>query len=166
MVNSSNPAKDRVTIRSRYSIHEASRKSNHRRSTLPSATFTDEIFRHLHSGRRAHQQERLPPIYLLVEASSKNNFTRADLRSDAEIRVAAGVTLFLHAPPPVGASAVDKPIHPLHALRCRQKSPSFSVFLFGHCYFVFLSPEYPLFLCFLELYDIFRTLGVLSVASY
>ena len=31
----------------------------------------------LHSGRRAHQQERLPPIYLPVEASSENNITRA-----------------------------------------------------------------------------------------
>ena len=39
----------------------------------------------LHSGRRAHQQERLPPIYLLVEASSENNFTRVDLMSGAEI---------------------------------------------------------------------------------
>ena len=29
-----------------------------------------------------------------------------------------------------------------------------------------MSPESPLFLCFLELYNIFRTLGVISVDSY
>ena len=81
-------------------------------------------------------------------------------------RMAARVTLFLHAPPPAGASAANKPIHPLHAPRRCQKSPSFSVFLSDHCYCVFLSPESPLFLCFLELYDIFRTLGVVSIDSY
>ena len=43
----------------------------------------------LHSGRRAHQQERLPPIYLLVEASSENNLTRTDLRSGFEIQASA-----------------------------------------------------------------------------
>ena len=31
----------------------------------------------LHSGRRAHQQECLPPIYLPVEASPENSITRA-----------------------------------------------------------------------------------------
>ena len=44
MVNSGNPSKDRVTIRSYYSVHEASRKPNHRQRTLPPATFTSEIF--------------------------------------------------------------------------------------------------------------------------
>ena len=44
MVNSSNPSKDRVTLRSCYSLHEASQKPNHRRNTLPPATFTNEIF--------------------------------------------------------------------------------------------------------------------------
>ena len=34
----------------------------------------------LHSGRRAHQQERLPPIYLPVEASSENSITHAHTR--------------------------------------------------------------------------------------
>ena len=80
--------------------------------------------------------------------------------------VTARVTLFLHTPPPTGASTADKPFHPLHAPRRRRKSASFSVFLSGHCYCVFLSPESPLFLCFMELYDIFRTLGVVSVDSY
>ena len=80
--------------------------------------------------------------------------------------VVAHVTLFLHAPPPAGASAANKPIQLLHAPRCHQKSPSFSVFLSSHCYCVFLSLESPLFLCFLELYDIFRTLGVVSIDSY
>ena len=129
--------------------------------------------RWLHFGRRAHQQECLPSIYLPVEASPENNFTT---RSHAPIsgpalkftrrRVAARVTLFLHTPPPTGASAADKPIHPLHAPRRSRKISSFSVFLSGNCYCVFLSLESPLFLCFLELYDIFRTLGVVSVDSY
>ena len=92
--------------------------------------------------------------------------TRIDLRSSVEIHVAVLVTLFLHAPPPEGAPAADKPILPLHAPHRRRKSPSFSIFLSSHCYCVFLSPESPLFLCFLELYDIFRTLGVVSVDFY
>ena len=120
----------------------------------------------LHSGRRAHQQERLPLIYLPVEASPKNSITRAQTRRSPVRGVAACATLFLHAPPSAGAFAANKPIHPLHAPRHRRKSPSFSVFLSGHCYCVFLSPESPLFLCFLELYNIFRTLGVVSVDSY
>ena len=161
MVNSGNPSKDRVTIRSYHSLREASRKPNHRRRILPPETFTGD----LHSGRRAHQQERLPPIYLPMEASSENSITRAHTRRSSVRRVTACVTLFLHAPPPAGVSAADKPIHPLHAPRRRRKSPSFSVFLSDHCYCVFLLPESPLFLCFLELYDIF-TLGVVSVDSY
>ena len=39
------PFKDRVTLWSCYSFHETSQKPNHRRNTLPPATFTDEIFR-------------------------------------------------------------------------------------------------------------------------
>ena len=122
------------------------------------------------SDRRAHQQERLPPIYLMVKSLSENSITRAHTHPHNPIsgpalefmcrRVTARVELFLHAPPPVGASATDKPFHPLHAPRRHRKSPSFSVFLSSHCYWVHLSPESPLFLCFLELYDIFRTLGV------
>ena len=45
MVNSGNPSKDRVTLRSCYSLHEASQKPNHRLNTLLPATFTGEIFR-------------------------------------------------------------------------------------------------------------------------
>ena len=157
MVNSGNPSKDRVTIRSYYSLHEASRKPNHRRRTLPPA-------------RRAHQQERLHPIYLPMKSSSENSITHAHTRPYPPIsgparelthrRVTARVELFLLAPPPAGVSAADKPFHPLHAPRRRRKRSSFSVFLSGNCYWVHMSPESPLFLCFLELYDIFRTLGV------
>ena len=75
-------------------------------------------------------------------------------------------TLFGHEPPPSGLSATDNPIHPLQKPRCCQKSSSFSLFLSGHCFCIFLSPESPLFLCFLKLYDIFRTLGVVSIDSY
>ena len=128
------------------------------------ARFSDDF----HSCQRAHQQELLPPIYLPMEASPKNTFplTRADLRSDAEIHALARETLFVQAPPPTSASVADKPIHPLHEPRRRQKSPSFSLFLSGHCFCVFLSPKFPLFLCFLKLDDIFRTLGVVSIDSY
>ena len=122
----------------------------------------------LHSGRRAHQQKRLPPIYLPVEALPENSITSTHTHRSSVRRVnaPARVTLFLHVPPPAGASATDKPIHPFHVPRRCRKSLSFSVFLSGHCYYVLMSPESPLFLCFLELYDIFRTLGVVSVDSY
>ena len=63
-------------------------------------------------------------------------------------RVAARVTLFLHVPPPTSASAANKPIHPLHAPHRRWKNPSFSVFLSGHCYGVFLSPNLHYFCVF------------------
>ena len=162
MVNFDNPSKDRVTIRLYYSPYGSQTivGVSCRRQLSP-ARFSND----LHSGRRAHKQEHLPPIYLPMEASPKNRITRAQtLRS--LVHAPARVTLFLNAPPPTGASAADKPIHPLHAPRRRRKSPSFSVFLFGHCYCVFLSLESPLFLCFLELYDIFRILGVVSVDSY
>ena len=55
----------------------------------------------LHSGRRAHQQERLPLIYLPMEASSENNLTRTDLRSGSKIQAPAHGnacnTVFTHA---------------------------------------------------------------------
>ena len=63
-------------------------------------------------------------------------------------RLVARETLFGHAPPPTGVSTADKPIHPLHAPRHRRKSPSFSLFLSGQCFCIFMSPESPLFLCF------------------
>ena len=40
---------------------------------------------------------------------------RRKITSHAPISSPARVTLFLHAPPPAGASVADKPIHPLHA---------------------------------------------------
>ena len=126
------------------------------RRQLSPARFSGDLL----SGRRAHKQERLPPIYLPVKSSPENSITRAHTLRSPIRHETARVALFLHAPPPAGASSADKPFHPLHTPRRRRKSPSFSVFLSGHCYCVHLSPESPLFLCFLELYDIFRTLGV------
>ena len=43
------------------------------RRQLSSARFFDDLL----SCRRAHQQERLPPIYLPVKSSSENSITRA-----------------------------------------------------------------------------------------
>ena len=110
------------------------------RRPLSPARFSGDLF----SGRRAHQQEHLPPIYLPVKSSSENSIARAHTRSYPLIscparelmrrRVTARVELFLHASPPTGASVADKPFHLLHAPRRRRKSPSFSVFLSGHCY--------------------------------
>ena len=92
---------------------------------------------------------------------------RRKITSHALTRADSWRCMFLHVPPPLGVSAADKPIHPLHAPRHCQKSPYFSFFfLSNHCYCVFLSPESPLFLCFLELYDFFRILGAVSVDSY
>ena len=166
MVNSDNPSNDRVTLWWCYSLHEASQKPNHRRNTLPLATF----FGDLHSDQRAHQQENLPPIYLPVEALSENTFRHTPISSPVmkfTYRcVAANEKLFRHALPPEVASAIVDPIHLLHAPHHRRKSPPFSVFLSGHCFCVFLSPKSPLFLCFLKLYNIFRTLEVVSVDSY
>ena len=168
MVNSGNPSKDCVTIQLCYSLHEASQKP---KSTITMAS--GEISGDLYSDRRAHQQERLPPIYIPVETSPEKKLytgSHALIYSPAQKfthqRMAVRVPLFLHAPPPEGAPTADKPIHPLQAPCHRRKSLSFSVFLFGHCYCIFLSLESPLFLCFLELYDIFRTLGVVSVDFY
>ena len=55
-----------------------------RRQLLP-ARFSGN----LHSGRRAHQQKHLPPIYLPMEASPENNLTRTDLQSGSEIHAPA-----------------------------------------------------------------------------
>ena len=52
-------------------------------------------------------------------------------------RVAARETLFGHTPPLVGAFATNKPIHLLHVPRRRRKNTSFSLFLSGHCFYVF-----------------------------
>ena len=95
--------------------------------------------------------------------------TRANLRSDVEIHAptrGVRVTLFSHTPSSAGASVADKPIHPLHVPRRSRKNPSFLLFRFGHCYCVFCCLNLHCSLCFLELYDIFRTLGVVSVDSY
>ena len=164
MVNSGNPSKDRVTLRSCYNLHEASQKPNRRRQLFP-ARFSDD----LHSGRRAHQQERLPPIYLPVEASSENTFPHTDLRSDAEIHesVRGGTCDTVLTRASSSRCVYRRQAHPsTSCARRRRRSPSFSLFLSDHCFCVFLSPESPLFLCFLKLYDIFRTLGVVFVDSY
>ena len=60
----------------------------HRRQTIIGTPSRQQLLPerfsgNLHSSRRAHQQERLPPIYLPVEASPKNTFPHADLRSGA-----------------------------------------------------------------------------------
>ena len=56
----------------------------YRRQLLPTRFSGD-----LHSSRRAHQQERLPPIYLPMEASLENTFPCADLQSSAKIHAPA-----------------------------------------------------------------------------
>ena len=168
MVNYDNPSKDLVTIRSCYSLHEASQKPKsivtmasgeifRRPLFWPKSTPTRAPPSDLHSGGSLAKKQLYTHSQALISGPAQK-FTRR--------RVATHVTLFLHSPPPVGAPTAEKSIHPLHAPRRRRKSPSFSVFLSGHCYCVFLSPESPLFLCFLEFYDIFKTLGVVSVDFY
>ena len=131
------------------------------------------FFGDLHSSRRSHKQERLRLIYLPLKASSENNYTGSHaLISGSALksmrwRVAACVTLFLHASPLVGASVADKAIHLFHASRRRRKSPSFSPFSLQPLLLrFFCHRNLHFFLCFLELYDIFRTLGVVSIDSY
>ena len=145
MVNSSNPSKDCVTIRSYYSLHEASRKPNHRWSTLPPATFTGKIFQ-----QPPFRPKSTPTGAPPSDLPSGGSLAGAPTRDDA------CNTVFTHA---------RQQVHP-SCPAVAEKSPSFLVFLSGHCYCVFLLPESPLFLCFLELYDIFRTLGVVFVNSY
>ena len=150
MVNSDNPSNDHVTLRSCYSLHKTSQKPNHRRNTLSSVRF----FKNLHSGQRAHRQERLPPIYLPMEASPKNTFPHASISGPVlkfmHRHMVGRETLFGHTPPLASASSADEPIHPPHELCYRRKSPHFSLFLSVHCFYFFLSPESPFFFVFFE----------------
>ena len=127
----------------------------------------------LHSGRRAHQQERVPLIYLPGKPRRKtitHALTRADLRPGAEIhtpmRGGACDTVFTHA-----SSS--------RCVCCRQAHPSttrapplpekpffFIFFSSATVTSFFCRRNLHFFLCFLELYDIFRTLGVVFVNSY
>ena len=185
MVNSSNPSKDRVTLQSCYSLHEASQKPNHRRNTLPPTTFTGEIFR-----RPPFRPKSTPTGVSPSDLPFNGSFVKKYLPTCPHVPISgralkfthrlvvvrgghmclhhmeARETLFRHVPPLAGASATEKPIHPLHTPHRRRKSPSFSLFLSGHCFCIFLSPKSPLFLCFLRLYGVFRTLGVVSTDSY
>ena len=168
MVNSGNPSKDRVTIRSCYSLHEASQKPISTVTVASNEIFRLPLFRPKSTPIGAplsdlHSSGSLVGKQLYT--SSHAPISGPTLKFTSQ-RVAEHVTPFLHAPPPEGATAADKLIHPLHMPYRRRKSPSFSGFLFDRCYCVFLSPESPLFLCFLKLYDIFRTLGVVSVDFY
>ena len=135
------------------------------RRQLSPARFSDDLL----SGRRAHQQERRPLIYLPMKSSPENSITRTHTRPYPSIsglarefkhwRMTARVELFLHTPPPASASAVNKPFHPHHAPHRSRKSPSFSVFLSSHCYWVHLSPESPLFFVFSRAPRHFQDLG-------
>ena len=104
------------------------KKPNHRRNTLPQETFSGD----LHSDKRAHQQECLPPIYLPVEASLENTFPHAPT-SDPKLkfvrrRVAKHEKHFRHTPPQTGASAVDEPIHSTPCAPPSPEKPSFFTF--------------------------------------
>ena len=107
---------------------------NRLRNTLMPTTFPTRFFGELHFDRLTHQQERLSPIYLPVEASSENTYSRIDLQSGAKIQAPASEALFGRAPPLTGLSAIDESIQPLHAPCRRRKGPNFPLFLYVDCF--------------------------------
>ena len=135
----------------------------------PPATFTSEIFRRP-PFRPKSTPTGAPPSDLPSGGSIVGNtFPRTDLRSGAEIHasVRGGACDTVLTRASSSRCVCRRQAHPStpHARR-RRRSPSFSLFLSDHYFCVFLSPESPLFLCFLKLYDIFRTVGVVFVDSY
>ena len=116
MVNSGNPSKDHVTLRSCYNLHEASQKPNHHRNTLPLATFTGEIFRRP-PFRPKSTPTGAPPSDLPFGGSLARKYlpTRANLQSGIEI------------PTPAHGSACDTVLTCASSSRCayyRQTHPS------------------------------------------
>ena len=149
MVNSDNPSNDHVTLWSCYSLHKASQKPNHRQNILLPARF----FGDLHYGQRAHQQERLPTIYHPVEASPENTFPCVDAWRRVRHCLDTRLLRLVRLSPPSPSIHSTCPAFARKAFLFHFFSPT-TVFAF------FLSPESPFFLCFLKLYDIFKTLGV------
>ena len=119
------------------------------------------------SGQRAHQQERLPPIYLPMKSSSENSIACAHTHPYPSISGPAReltrrrvwncfYTCLLQQ---VRLPLTSPSIHSTR-LAVAGKALLFQFFSSATVTGSHLSPESPLFLCFLELYDIFRTLGV------
>ena len=146
------------------------RNHNHRRNTLLWTTFSDEIFR-----RPPFQLTSNPTRASLSDLPSDGSLTRKPFSKCRQglisspmliftrRRMVAREELFSHAPPPKGLSVANEQIQPLHEPLPLRKSPHFPLFLSVDCFWAIMSPESPLLLYFLKLYDTFKTLGVVSI---
>ena len=163
MVNSSNPSTDRVTLRLHYSLHEASWKPQ-----LPLEYPAIGNF----FWRPPFRPTSTPTGVSLPDLSSYGNLAGKYFSKRRHVSISSPALKFTrrcmghclatrllqqgHLPP---ASLPNHSTHPTVA----GKSPSFPLFLSDDCFYVAPSPQSPLFLCFLKLYDTFRTLEVDSV---
>ena len=165
MVNSGNPSIDRVTLRSCYSLHEASWKP-----LLPlEYPAIGNFFR-----RPPFQSTSTPTGVSLSDLSSYGNLAGKYFSKRRHVLISSlalkftrwhmghcFATRLLQQGCLLPASLPNHSTHPTVA----GKSPPFPLFLSDDCFCAVPSPQSPLFLCFLKLYDTFRTLGVVYVDS-
>ena len=133
------------------------RSHRHHRHTLSLITFFGKIFR---------------PISTQIGASLSNlpydgNLVGKHLSTCQIVSIYSHVpkftrrhkALFGHGSPSTMLPVVDKPLPPLVVSHHHWKTPNFPLFLSNDCLRAILLPESP-FLCFFNLYDNFKALGV------